>query len=264
MFHWPLFLISSHIGRGCHTNKTTDTIQVGWIIARSSKHNALVRSSERGSPSLASSKCTRWALSQPVRFSHSLLGGQAGGTSSKRWDILKEYRTSAHALRGTGSQPQDFVVGFCLVRALSQLPSSSLTFCLADRPVGHPQRIPHRCTPLEALVRIHRSLVDASCRLHFYEERAHIAHASQMSVTCVARDQSIRRRQRSENSFWAGSIHCSGLDDTSWGAFALSACGNSTEATQGTSLSNLPGLQHAIPGRQSGPSTSESSSTRWV
>ena len=25
MFHWPLFLISLHIGRGCHTNKTTDT-----------------------------------------------------------------------------------------------------------------------------------------------------------------------------------------------------------------------------------------------
>ena len=62
-------------------------------------------------------------------------------------------------LRGTGSQPQEFCRGFCLVRALSQLswlePSHSsglvidiATHCSADRPVGCPQRIPHRCTPL--------------------------------------------------------------------------------------------------------------------
>jgi len=40
------------------------------------------------------------------------------------------------------------------------------------------------------------------------------------------------------------------------------AASNSTEATRGTSSSNQPGPQHAIPGRQSGPSTSEGSSTR--
>ena len=47
-FHCPLFLISSHIGRDCHTNKTgTDTIQVRWI-SRSYKHIALIRSSPLG------------------------------------------------------------------------------------------------------------------------------------------------------------------------------------------------------------------------
>jgi len=57
--HWPLFLISSHTGRGL-PHKNTDTTQVGWI-ARYSKHNgnALVRSSEKGSPSLLSRRDVR-------------------------------------------------------------------------------------------------------------------------------------------------------------------------------------------------------------
>ena len=61
-------------------------------------------------------------------------------------------RTPLHtSLRhGLATTVRSLVVGFCLVsRALSQLLSSSLTLCLADRPVRRPQRIPHCCTPLQ-------------------------------------------------------------------------------------------------------------------
>ena len=39
------------------------------------------------------------------------------------------------------------------------------------------------------------------------------------------------------------------------------AASNSMEGTRGTLSSNLPGPQHSISGRQSGPSTNEGSST---
>ena len=52
-------------------------------------------------------------------------------------------------LRSTGLyNHRSFVIGFCLVRALSQLSSSTLTLCLADKSVGRPQILPHRCTSL--------------------------------------------------------------------------------------------------------------------
>ena len=128
-FHWPLFLISSHIGRGCHTNKTTDSIQVGWIARSSGKHNALIRSSERGSilisrrdVRLRMSCTTLGSLTARHRYSHSMFGGQAGGTSPK--NTVPLHTPLRHGLATTGAS---LVVGFCLVRALSQLPSSSLT-----------------------------------------------------------------------------------------------------------------------------------------
>ena len=76
-------------------------------------NNALVRSSERGSPSLLTRQSVRLCngmicstCTRPChRYSHSLLGGQPGGMAPI------EYHTAAHLLVGSLS----------LVRALSQL-----------------------------------------------------------------------------------------------------------------------------------------------
>ena len=103
-FHWPLFLISSHIGLRVGT-QTTDTIQVKldelldlprtMLSSEALKGESLISQQTRR---MSCTKRTSWALSQPIT------------------DIA--------------------------------------THCLADKLVGHPQRIPHRYTPLASRHRL--------------------------------------------------------------------------------------------------------------
>ena len=120
-------LISSHIGRGCHTNKTTDTAQVRWI-ARSSKHNALVRSSERGSIINQQMRC------QPLRMRYTTLGSLTAPVTDIATHCLADRLVGrpqripnrCTPLRGTGSHPQRSSTCRCLstfVRALSTPPT---------------------------------------------------------------------------------------------------------------------------------------------
>ena len=93
-------------------------------------------------------------------------------------------------LRGTGLyNHRSFVVGFCLVRALSQLSSSTLTLCLADKSVGRPQILLHRCTGIPSrhglasteLLSMTLGLVRAPSQLPSYDanfvDRGLCAHA---------------------------------------------------------------------------------------
>ena len=97
-FHWPLFLISSHIMRGCYTD--TDTIQVVFQ-AQCSRQKLCI----------FAVMYTRWALSQHLSQIYPLTAQQ-----TDRWDGPKEYRTAAHSFQAR-ARNQSFVVGFCLVRA---------------------------------------------------------------------------------------------------------------------------------------------------
>ena len=101
MFHWPLFLISLaiHIGRGCHTNKTTDTTPVH-------KLDELLIFQTQCSRQKLWKRGNQQTRCQPLRMSCTTLGSLTAPVT----DIA--------------------------------------THCSADRPVGRPQRIPHRCTPL--------------------------------------------------------------------------------------------------------------------
>ena len=122
-------MISSHIRSGCHTNKTTDTTRVR-LIARSSKHNALVRSTERGSVINQQTRCQAAYELYHVRLSHSPCHRYSHSLPRRtgRWDVpRKEYCPAAHPFEARARNHRSFVVGFCLVRALSQLPSPSLT-----------------------------------------------------------------------------------------------------------------------------------------
>ena len=97
-FHWPLFLISSHIMRGCYTD--TDTIQVVFQAQCSRQELCIF-----------AVMYTRWALSQHLSQIYPLTAQQ-----TDRWDGPKEYRTAAHSFQAR-ARNQSFVVGFCLVRA---------------------------------------------------------------------------------------------------------------------------------------------------
>ena len=99
MFHWPLFLISLHIGRGCHTNKTTDTT--------------------------------------PLHKLDELLIFQAQCSRQKLWKRGNQ-QTRCQPLR----------MSCTTLGSLTAPVTDIATHCSADRPVGRPQRIPHRCTPL--------------------------------------------------------------------------------------------------------------------
>ena len=83
-FHWPLFLISSLLMRGC-----TQTLT---LYKLSSKHNALVKNSTY----IPCNVHTLGSLTAPVTYSQSLLSRQTSGTAPKNTALL--HTPSRHGL----------------------------------------------------------------------------------------------------------------------------------------------------------------------